>query len=82
MLHYKNRWEGFDDEQTAEVVVDAAIDVILCANLGQKALRYFLGREIAVYSGASGKICDILQSYREGRLQSATEASSCPGRDG
>jgi len=70
------------DEQTAEVGADASTDVILCTNLGQNALRYFLGPEIAVYTGASGQICDILTAYREGRLQSATEASSCPGRDG
>jgi predicted Fe-Mo cluster-binding NifX family protein len=66
----------------AEVVANAATDVILCTNLGQKAFRYFQEREITVYTGASGKVRDVLRAHSEGRLQSATEAGSCPGRHG
>ena len=48
--------------------------------LVKRAFRYFHEREIAVYTGAAGKVCDTLRAYREGRLQSAADYSLCWGR--
>ena len=76
-----NQGQHFGGPQhPAAVAADAATDVILCTNLGQKALRYFQQRDITVYTGVSGKVREILQAYREGTLQSGTEPGSCPGK--
>jgi predicted Fe-Mo cluster-binding NifX family protein len=76
-----NQGQHFGGPQhPAAVAADAATDVILCTNLGRKALRYFQEQEIAVYTGASGKVRDILQAYHEGTLKPGTEDSSCLGK--
>jgi predicted Fe-Mo cluster-binding NifX family protein len=64
----------------AAAAADAAPDVIICPNLGQKAVMFFHERGIEVFVGATGTVREVLQAYQDGKLQRATAASSCRGR--
>lgn len=64
----------------AETAANAAPDVIICPNLGQKAVRYFRERGIEVFIGATGTVREVLQAYQDGKLERATAANSCSGK--
>jgi predicted Fe-Mo cluster-binding NifX family protein len=67
-------------ELRAESIAGATTDVILCPNLGRRALRYFRKRRVEVYTGATGTVGDALVAYYKGRLLRAIK--SCSGRTG
>jgi predicted Fe-Mo cluster-binding NifX family protein len=75
-----NQGQHFGGSQHPAAQAADTADVILCAGLGQRALRYFQERNIEVYTGASGRVRDTLQSYREGKLRQGSSAGACPGR--
>ena len=64
----------------AVAAADAQPDVIICPNLGQKAVKYFHERGIDVFIGATGTVRDVVQTYLKGKLEHATVANSCRGR--
>ena len=65
----------------AQTVADAGVDVVLCTGLGRRAVALFSGLDVEVFMGAQGTVQDALNAYKEGRLQPATEAGACPGRE-
>ncbi len=59
----------------AEIISNSGVDVLLCGNLGPKAVSMLQNSGIEVYSGASGKVQDAFKAWQTGMLQLADENS-------
>ena len=59
----------------AEIISTSGVNVLLCGNLGPKAVSMLQDRGIEVYSGASGKVEDALKAWQTNMLKLADENS-------
>jgi predicted Fe-Mo cluster-binding NifX family protein len=59
----------------AEIISNSGVDVLLCGNLGPKAVSMLQNSGMEVYSGASGKVEDAFKAWQTGMLQLADENS-------
>jgi predicted Fe-Mo cluster-binding NifX family protein len=59
----------------AEIALNSGVDVLICGNLGPKAVSMISENGIEVYSGASGKVKDAFKAWKNGMLQLADENS-------
>jgi predicted Fe-Mo cluster-binding NifX family protein len=59
----------------AEIIADSNTNVLICGNLGSKAVLMLREKDIMVFSGASGKVKDALNRWKQGLLQPADENS-------
>lgn len=66
---------GGGSKTPAEIILDSDADILICGNLGSKAVSMLRGSEMEVYSGASGKVKDILKEWKMGNLAVADENS-------
>jgi predicted Fe-Mo cluster-binding NifX family protein len=46
----------------AEIIMDSKANVLICGNLGSKAISMLRNNEIEVFSGASGKVRDAIKN--------------------
>lgn len=53
------------------------VQVMLCSDLGPKAINMFEQFGIEVFVGAEGKVRDALESWKAGKLEEATEKEAC-----
>jgi predicted Fe-Mo cluster-binding NifX family protein len=60
----------------AEIILSSGADVLICGNLGQKAISMLRENGIDVFSGASGQVKDAYNQWKHGDL-STTDVSSC-----
>lgn len=60
-----------------ELINKEGVDVLLCGDLGSRALELFKDFNIEVYCGAQGKIKDVLQDYKERKLEKANSDNIC-----
>jgi predicted Fe-Mo cluster-binding NifX family protein len=60
----------------AEIIIGSGADVLICGNLGQKAISMLRENGIEVFSGASGQVKDAYNQWKQGDL-SITTVSSC-----
>jgi predicted Fe-Mo cluster-binding NifX family protein len=60
-----------------ELMANANVDVMLCSNLGHRAIGMFEEFGIEVYSGASGTVEDALNMWKSNMLQMATDKNAC-----
>lgn len=61
---------------SAEIILSSEIDVLICGNLGQKAISMMNANGIKVFSGASGSVDDILKKWKKGLIK-ASKKSFC-----
>ena len=59
----------------AEIILNTGADILICGNLGPKAVYMLRDSEIEVFSGASGTVKEILREWRNGKLSFADENS-------
>lgn len=59
----------------AEIILDSGADILICGNLGTKAVHMLRESETEVFSGASGTVKDTLREWRMGNLKFADENS-------
>jgi predicted Fe-Mo cluster-binding NifX family protein len=59
----------------AEIISNSGVDVLLCGNLGPKAVSMLQNSGMEVYSGASGKVENAFKAWQTGMLQLADENS-------
>lgn len=57
----------------AEIIMDSKVNVLICGNLGSKAIFMLRNNEIEVFSGASGKVRDVIKEWKIGFLPIADE---------
>lgn len=60
----------------AEIISNSGVDVLLCGNLGPKAVSMLQNSGMTVYSGASGKVENAIKAWQTGMLQLA-DKNSC-----
>ena len=63
----------------AEIISNSGVDILICGNLGPKAVSMLQNSGMDVYSGGSGKVEDALKEWQTGLLQLANE-NSCNNR--
>lgn len=59
----------------AEIALNSGLDVLICGNLGPKAVAMLQNSGIEVFSGASGKTKEAFNEWKSGTLQLADENS-------
>ncbi|MEF8874737.1 MAG: NifB/NifX family molybdenum-iron cluster-binding protein [Candidatus Thermoplasmatota archaeon] len=60
-----------------ELLAEENVDVMLCGNLGRKAVNLFEELGIDVYCGAKGTVDDALDSWDEDGLEEASVSDAC-----
>ncbi|MFO7991023.1 MAG: NifB/NifX family molybdenum-iron cluster-binding protein [Thermoplasmata archaeon] len=60
-----------------ELLAQHDIDVMICQDLGRKAVRLFDDHGIKVYSGASSTVEDAIELWKEGKLQETSQDDAC-----
>lgn len=60
----------------AEIIIDSNADVLICGNLGPKAVLMLRNNGINIFSGASGTVKDAYDMWKSGKL-ALTYESSC-----
>ncbi len=71
---------GGGSKTPAEIILDSNTDVLICRNLGSKAVSMLRDGKIEIFSGASGKVKDTLSEWKLGMLPAA-DKGSCNGMD-
>ncbi|SHE73982.1 NifB/NifX family molybdenum-iron cluster-binding protein [Desulforamulus putei] len=56
---------------TVGLLNDHGVDVLITGNVGPNAFTALQAAGIQVYTGASGKVRDVLQDYKDGKLNEA-----------
>jgi predicted Fe-Mo cluster-binding NifX family protein len=64
----------------AEIILDSKADILISGNLGSKAVSMLRNSGIEVFSGASGKVKDVVKEWKMGMLKIADE-NSCDEKD-
>jgi len=59
----------------AEIILNSDAKILICGNLGQKAVSMLRESDMEVFSGASGKVEEILKDCQDGKLSIADENS-------
>ncbi|QGN06733.1 dinitrogenase iron-molybdenum cofactor biosynthesis protein [Halorhabdus sp. CBA1104] len=66
-----------------KIIAETGADVLLCGNLGQKAVERFDAMDIEVYCGTEGTVAEALEQFEAGDLEVATpDGSHCNGHEG
>jgi predicted Fe-Mo cluster-binding NifX family protein len=60
-----------------EIMLKEGVDVLVCSGLGRRAISAFDGYGIAVYIGASGKVREAVNAFKQGKLQKASASDAC-----
>jgi predicted Fe-Mo cluster-binding NifX family protein len=61
----------------AEIIVQSKADVLLCANLGSKAVEMLNKSGAKIYVGAFGTVENTFVEWKNGNLKLADENSTC-----
>ncbi|ADZ09488.1 Dinitrogenase iron-molybdenum cofactor biosynthesis protein [Methanobacterium lacus] len=61
----------------AEIIIEINPDVVLCANLGLKAVEMLKEHGIKIYVEASGTVENSLKAYLNNELKLADENTAC-----
>jgi len=65
-----------------ELLAKERVDILVCSNLGPRAVQMFQSFGIKVYIGAFGRVRDALEAWKKGFLQEASEFVACPEHGG
>ncbi len=78
-------FEVFDNEnaalgggagiQSAQFVASKGIEAVITGNCGPNAIQVLSAAGVQVYTGQSGTLKDIVETYKNGQLTPTTEAS-------
>ncbi|MFH1786825.1 MAG: NifB/NifX family molybdenum-iron cluster-binding protein [archaeon] len=60
-----------------EIIKRTGADVLVCRELGPRALQLLCGMGVAVYVGAMGTAKDAIESFKQGMLESASLQNVC-----
>ncbi|MFT4889323.1 MAG: putative Fe-Mo cluster-binding NifX family protein [Halobacteriales archaeon] len=65
-----------------EIIAETGADVVLCGNLGRKAVSRFEDLGIDAFCDASGTVRDAIEAWEADALASASAANACGGGHG
>ena len=63
----------------SEIIIDSKADMLICGGLGSKAVSMLQNKGITVFSGATGKVKDVINEWKQGKLPIANEGSCVEG---
>ncbi len=61
--------------QSAQFVVSKGVEAVITGNCGPNAIQVISAAGVPVYTGQSGKVKDIVEAYKNGKLTAGTEAN-------
>jgi predicted Fe-Mo cluster-binding NifX family protein len=64
----------------AEIILDFDANILICGNLGSKAVNMLQQNNVKVFSGASGTVQEVFEQWMHGKLFTADE-NSCSKMD-
>ncbi len=64
----------------AEIILNSDANILICGNLGSKAVNMFQKHDIQVFSGANGNVQEVFEQWMNGKLFVADE-NSCSKDD-
>ena len=59
----------------AEIILNSEANILICGNLGSKAVNMFQKHDIQVFSGANGNVQEAFEQWMNGKLSVADENS-------
>lgn len=65
----------------ADLLAKAGVDVVLCQGLGRRAIQILSDSGIAVHTGISGTVSDVLAAYKRGAQGTAGDVEPCTRRE-
>jgi predicted Fe-Mo cluster-binding NifX family protein len=82
----KEEWSVYDNKrnvdaaqgagiQAAQRIVELGAEALATGHCGPNAFATLTNAGIEVYQDAKGAVCDVLEAYREGRLQKSDTAN-------
>ena len=60
-----------------EIMAREGVNVMICQGLGRRAISMFEDLGIDVYIGASGTVREAVDTFKQGKLQKASESDAC-----
>ncbi|RLI91179.1 MAG: dinitrogenase iron-molybdenum cofactor biosynthesis protein [Candidatus Altiarchaeales archaeon] len=60
-----------------ELMQKKGVNIVLCSNLGRRAVGMFEEFGIEVYIGAKGTVRDAIRMWKDNMLQMATDKNAC-----
>ena len=60
-----------------ELIAKVGVEVVICSNLGPRAINLLRQLGIKVYIGAAGKVKDAIQMWQEGVLIEGSDEFAC-----
>lgn len=67
------------EKKPPRLLADEDVDVLLCGNLGRKAVSFFDDLGIEVYIGADKDVEDAIEKWSNGDLDRASRDDVCEG---
>jgi predicted Fe-Mo cluster-binding NifX family protein len=65
--------------QTAKMIADAGVDVLITGQMGPKAIQALSQTDIQVFSSTEGTIQEAIEAWQKGQLQPLSTAAGQPG---
>ena len=65
--------------QAGKTIADRHVDALITGHCGPKALRVLQNAGIMIVTGAGGKVSDVVDQFRKGMLEIASEADARSG---
>ncbi|MFT4964941.1 MAG: putative Fe-Mo cluster-binding NifX family protein [Halobacteriales archaeon] len=65
-----------------DIIAETGADIVLCGNLGRKAVSRFEDHGIEVYCDANGSVRDAIDAWEEDALSPAAAENACKGHEG
>lgn len=63
----------------AEIILNSDANILICGNLGSKAVNMLQKNNVKVFSGANGSVKDIFEQWKSGNLDMA-DKNSCSSK--
>jgi predicted Fe-Mo cluster-binding NifX family protein len=61
--------------QAAQYVANKDVDVVITGSVGPNAFQTLHAAGLKIYTGAQGKVKDVLEQFRNGKLHESTQAT-------
>jgi len=61
----------------AEIILNSDADILICGNLGSKAVNMLQKNNVKVFSGANGSVKEIFEQWKNEKLMVADKNNSC-----
>ena len=63
---------------TAKMIVDAGVKAVLTGNCGPNAQRTLSAADVKLYTGVSGIVSEVVESFKKGELKESSSANVSP----